>query len=113
MEERAKELKYNIASLIKYKRLFQENQNCLDTVINNLSKMGVDNLVYNRTIVIRNWTKNRIKDTEKQLRKLYKEQSDIWNNCEHEYILDFDRESYRGNYDIYVCKKCGKVDYRK
>ena len=63
MEERAKELKYNIASLIKYKRLFQENQNCLDTVINNLSKMGVDNPVYNRTIVIRNWTKNRIKET--------------------------------------------------
>ena len=111
MEERAKELRYNIASLIKYKGLFQENQNCLDTVINNLSKMGVDNPVYNRTIVIRNWTKNRIKETEKQLRKLYKEQSDIWNNCEHEFI--FDGESYGGNYDIYVCKKCGKVDYRK
>ena len=111
MEERAKELRYNIASLIKYKRIFQENQNCLDTVINNLSKMGVDNPVYNRTIVIRNWTKNRIKETEKQLRKLYKEQSDIWNNCEHEFISD--GESYGGNYNIYVCKKCGKVDYRK
>ena len=111
MEERAKELRYNIASLIKYKRLFQENQNCLDTVINNLSKMGVDKPIYNRTIVIRNWTKNRIKETEKQLRKLYKEQSDIWNNCEHEFI--FEHESYGGNYDIYVCKKCGKVDYRK
>ena len=49
--------------------------------------MGVDNPVYNRTIVIRNWTKNRIKETEKQLRKLYKEQSDIWNNCEHESYL--------------------------
>ena len=104
MEERAKEWRYKIASLIKYKRLFQENQNCLDTVINNLSKMGVDNPVYNRTIVIRNWTKNRIKETEKQLRKLYKEQSDIWNTCEHEFI--FDGESYDGNYDIYVCKKC-------
>lgn len=108
MEERAKELRYNIASLIKYKRLFQENQNCLDTAINNLSKMGIDNPVYNRTIDIRNWTKNRIKDTEKQLRKLYKEQSDIWNTCEHEFI--FDSESYSGNYDIYVCKKCGKVE---
>ena len=113
MEGRAKELSDKMESLNKYKTLFQENQDCLDTAINNLSKMGVDNPVYNRTIVIRNWTKNRIKETEKQLRKLYKEQSDIWNNCEHEYILDFDRESYRGNYDIYVCKKCGKVDYRK
>ena len=73
--------------------------------------MGIDNPVYNRTIEIRNWTKNRIKETEKKLRKLYKEQSDIWNNCEHEFI--FDGESYGGNYDIYVCKKCGKVDYRK
>ena len=111
MEGRAKELSDNIESLIKYKTLFQENQDCLDNVINNLSKMGVDNPVYNRTIVIRNWTKNRIKDTEKQLRKLYKEQSDIWNTCEHEFI--FDSESYSGNYNIYVCKKCGAVDYRK
>jgi hypothetical protein len=111
MEGRAKELSQNIDSLIKYKTLFQENQDCLDTVINNLSKMGVDNPVYNRTIEIRNWTKNRIKETEKQLRKLYKERSDIWNICEHEFI--FEDESYGGNYDIYVCKKCGKVDYRK
>ena len=113
MEGRAKELSDNIEPLKKYKTLFQENQDCLDTVLNNLSKMGINTSAYYHTIVIRNWTKNRIKDTEKQLRKLYKEQSDIWNNCEHEYILDFDRESYRGNYDIYVCKKCGKVDYRK
>ena len=70
MEGRAKELSDNIEPLKKYKTLFQENQDCLNTVINNLSKMGVDNPVYNRTIVIRNWTKNRIKDTEKQLRKL-------------------------------------------
>ena len=111
MERRAKELSDKIESLNKYKTLFQENQDCLDTVINNLSKMGIDNPIYNRTIVIRNWTKNRIKDTEKQLRKLYKEQSDIWNTCEHEFI--FDSESYSGNYDIYVCKKCGAVDYRK
>ena len=87
MEGRAKELSDNIESLNKYKTLFQENQDCLNTVLNNLSKMGVDDPVYNRTIVIRNWTKNRIKDTEKQLRKLYKEQSDIWNNCEHESYL--------------------------
>ena len=111
MEGRAKELSQNIDSLIKYKTLFQENQDCLDTMINNLSKMGVDNPVYNRTIEIRNWTKNRIKETEKQLRKLYKERSDIWNTCEHEFI--FEDESYGGNYDIYVCKKCGQVDYRK
>ena len=108
MEGRAKELSDNIESLIKYKTLFQENQDRLDTVINNLNKMGVDNSVYNRTIEIRNWTKNRIKETEKQLRNLYKEQSDIWNNCEHEFI--FEHESYGGNYDIYVCKKCGKVE---
>ena len=113
MEERAKELSDNIESLNKYKTLFQENQDCLNTVLNNLSKMGIDNSAYYHTISIRNYTKYRIKETEKKLRKLYKEQSDIWNNCEHEYILDFDRESYRGNYDIYVCKKCGKVDYRK
>ena len=108
MEGRAKELSDKIESLIKYKTLFQENQDRLDTVINNLNKMGVDNSVYNRTIEIRNWTKNRIKETEKQLRNLYKEQSDIWNNCEHEFI--FEHESYGGNYDIYVCKKCGKVE---
>ena len=111
MEGRAKELSDNIESLNKYKTLFQENQDCLNTVINNLNKMGVDNPVYNRTIEIRNWTKNRIKETEKQLRKLYKEQSEIWNNCEHEFI--FEHEFYGGNYDIYFCKKCGKVDYRK
>ena len=33
MEGRAKELSENIESLIKYKTLFQENQDCLDTVI--------------------------------------------------------------------------------
>ena len=108
MEGRAKELSDKMESLNKYKTLFQENQDCLDTAINNLIKMSIDNPVYNHTIEIRNWTKTRIKETEKQLRKLYKEQSDIWNNCDHEFI--FEHESYGGNYDIYVCKKCGKVE---
>ena len=70
MEGRAKELSDNIEPLKKYKTLFQENQDCLDTVLNNLSKMGINTSAYYHTIVIRNWTKNRIKDTEKQLRKL-------------------------------------------
>ena len=39
MEGRAKELSNKIESLIKYKTLFQENQDCLDIVINNLSKI--------------------------------------------------------------------------
>lgn len=33
MKGRAKELSDNIESLNKYKTLFQENQDCLDTVI--------------------------------------------------------------------------------
>ena len=77
MEGRAKELSDNIEPLKKYKTLFQENQDCLDTVLNNLSKMGINTSAYYHTIVIRNWTKNRIKDTEKQLRKLCHQSSKL------------------------------------
>ena len=35
-----------------------------------------------------------------------------WNNCDgHEF--EFVEESYGGNFDIYQCKKCGKIEWRK
>ena len=35
-----------------------------------------------------------------------------WENCdEHEF--EFVEESYGGNFDIYRCKKCGKIEWKK
>lgn len=35
-----------------------------------------------------------------------------WESCDgHEF--EFVEESYGGNYDIYQCKKCGKIEWRK
>ena len=35
-----------------------------------------------------------------------------WENCK-EHDFEFVEESYGGNFDIYKCKKCGKIEWRK
>lgn len=45
------------------------------------------------------------------LRKLNKELENIRNECQHDF--KFDGETYTGNFDYYVCTKCGQVDMRK
>lgn len=45
------------------------------------------------------------------MKKLNKEYDDLQSKCEHDF--KFDEESYTGNFDYYVCTKCGQVDIRK
>ena len=60
---------------------------------------------------VRNYLKYLIKRDNKQLDDLAKELIHVQNNCEHEFV--FVDETYGGNFNIYECKKCGKIEYKK
>ena len=60
---------------------------------------------------VRNYLKYLIKRDKKQLEDLAKELIQIQGNCEHEF--EFVEETYGGNLNIYLCKKCGKLETRK
>ena len=61
---------------------------------------------------ILNVASTQLRINKNKSKKLDKEYFNvIIKNCEHDF--KYDSESYGGNFDIYVCTKCGMIEYRK
>ena len=80
-------------------------EKAIKTVKDNGGKVPMD--IYK----IRKAIKAEHKKLESRLKKLHDEYWRMVDKCEHDFT--YEGESYGGNYDVYRCKKCGKIESRK
>ena len=107
-EVRENKRQYKVAS--DELRTLKDVFTSIKTLQDELKKCGAD--LSPEAIKIRNIASTRIGALEKKRKKLYSEYWDVLiKNCEHDF--KYDGESYGGNYDIYVCTKCGMVKHKK
>lgn len=81
----------------------------LDSTIKQMQEQNLNESQY-LTELRENVKKQQSKIKKKQ-KKLFNCRKKIWATCDHDF--KYQSESYGGNYDNYVCTKCGMVDMRK
>lgn len=56
------------------------------------------------------WTKKKEKEISNEFLNISRKIEAIREKCDHDF--KYDEETYGGNFSIYVCKKCGKIEWR-
>ena len=94
--------------LLEHKRLHKANIERFNEIIKSYETMDLS--IPEELFSLKNHEKKLRKKDEVSFKQTDYKLREIQKECSHDF--KFEEETYGGNYDIYVCQKCGKIEWR-
>ena len=95
--------------LLEHKRLHETNIERFNDIINSYKTMHMR--IPEELFSLKNLEKKLRRKDEVAFKQTNTRLMEIQKECQHDFR--YKEETYGGNYGIYVCQKCGKIEWRK